>query len=462
MLKYSIGTITVDKDLNLVCINEGYSEHVLEGKDNCFLDNVKPEDQHLIYEIIDSLVEREPSSICFRLMGKDNQYTWVIALCNKISTENGFNIQISMQDITDLEEKINDNSLDFGTGLLDKKAIIDYAKEICNDSSKVMNLSILDIDNFKYINDNEGHSYGDEVLKEVGDVLRKYIGDSGKAGRIGGDEMMLVIEGPEDNSALRAYLKPIRENIENICRDKDGYPKITVSVGSARFPTDVDNYDDLFNLADRMLYRAKTKGKNRYVMYNPDIHGKIVNGKLAEEDKTVKDAAKVEKTRLVLETVEGFFGKNKTAIGEQLAKIIATYELDYVYIFYKDVAKSYAGFKRLELTEKAEKNGVRRIVDVTTDISFVQENGFEELFDSNGAFVIDSPDKQLGSFAKASEYFKNTGIQHAFLYKMQDMDNSEGYVFFFKTHELSRKFSLPDITDFTYLSKLIETALKTS
>ncbi|WP_029231125.1 GGDEF domain-containing protein [Butyrivibrio sp. VCB2006] len=459
MIRYNIGTVTVDESFIIVNVNEGYSEHVVNSEGKNFLDNVLEEDHRLLTEMADSISDKGPASLCFRYKETDGKFSWVIALCNKVITEDRYNIQMSIQDISDLEEKIIDNSLDYGTGLLDKKTILEYARDKCRHQADVFNLCILDIDNFKYINDTKGHSFGDEVLKEVSSIIRNVIGEHGKAGRIGGDEIMLVIDGAPDNAALRTYLKPLRETIENLHRDPKGYPLITASIGSARYPTDVAEYDTLFDLADRMLYRAKNRGKNRYVMYNPDIHGKIIDGLFAEENKVVQDAAPVDKTKLVMDAVEEFFGDNETTVAEQLAKIIATYELDYVFVFYEDLSKSLAGYKKLECTQAAQQNGVHRIVEVSTDISFVRDREFDEFFNANGVFVVDSPENQLRDNLRASRYFATNEIKHAFVYKMKDVPNG-GYVFFYKTNELSRKFSQPDVTDFTYLGKMIEIALK--
>ena len=88
-----------------------------------------------------------------------------------------------------------------------------------------------------------------------------------------------------------------------------------------------------------------------------------------------------------------------------------------------------------------------------------KDEDFDQHFNPNGVFVIDSPEKQLGSGTRADSYFASHDIKHAFIYKMKDVFNG-GYVFFYNTNELSRKFPQPDITDFTYLGKMIEIALK--
>ena len=459
MIRYGIGTITVDKDFNVVDTNEGFTEHGVNFVGNSFLDYVRPEDKHLLQEMAENISDKEPYSLCCRLRNDKEQYNWVIALCNKKETPDGVNIQIALQDISDITEKLTEGNIDFSTGLFDKKTIIEYATDKCEHHAGVFNLCILDIDNFKNINDSKGHAFGDEVLKDVSTIIRNIIGSHGKAGRIGGDEIMMIIEDASDNSSLRTYLKPIRENIENLYRDQNGHPVITVSIGSARYPTDVAEYNTLFDLADRMLYRAKNRGKNRYVMYNPDIHGQIVDGRYKEENKTVQDAAPIDKTKLVLDAIDGFLGYKELPVSELLVKIIATYELDYVHVFYGDITKSFSGYKRLESTEVAENRGVKRIVEVTADLSFVKDSDFDALFNANGVFVADSPESQLKDCPRADRFFASNEIRHAFVYKMNSVEYG-GYVFFYNTNELSRKFSQSDITDFTYLSKMIEVALK--
>ena len=438
MDKYGIGTVTLNTNLDIVSIDEDNSDKLVGDLDKSFLEMMLPDDRNLIYEMMEDITEKEPYSFCFRFKGDKADKNWVIALCYKKEISGNVYYQISMQDISDLEEKITMDNLDFGTGLLNKKTIVEYARFRCEHSSGVFNLCILDIDNFKNINDTMGHSFGDKVLKDVSTTIRNILGSHGKAGRIGGDEIMLVIDDAPDNPSLRTFLKPIREGVQNLYRDENGNPLITVSIGTARFPTNLSEYDPLFDLADKMLYRAKSRGKNRYVMYNPDIHGKIVDGLYKEENKTIKDAAPVDKIRLVIDTIEDLL-EGEGSVSEQLPKIIATYELDHVYVFYGDVSNSFCGFKMLESTEATTEKGVKRIVEVTADISFVKDEDFDQHFDCNGVFVIDSPEKQLGSGTRADSYFASHDIKHAFIYKMKDGFNG-GYVFFYNTNELSRKF----------------------
>ena len=297
-------------------------------------------------------------------------------------------------------------------------------------------------------------------MREVSEIIRSVLGKDGKAGRIGGDELMLVIERAEDKTKLRSYLKPIRESVENLYRDANGFPIVTVSIGTASFPIYVDDYDSLFNLADRMLYRAKNRGKNRYVMYTPDIHGKIVDGVLKEENKIVLDTEPLDKMKMMLNTIEGLFGQHEKTIYDILMDFLSTYELDEGYVFVKDLTKSYVGFRRTEDTLLADQNTVSRMIENSVDVRYVLEPEFDKLFNSNGVLVIDSPEAILKKTKEAQSVFAAKGIRHAFFYKLK-IKNENGYLVFYNTRELSRKFPQPDITDFTYLGKMMEIALKT-
>ena len=67
MINYNTGTIIVDTELNLVDVTEGYSKYVRKGHENSFLENIKTEDQHLVYEMVEKLTDQDKTDICFRL-----------------------------------------------------------------------------------------------------------------------------------------------------------------------------------------------------------------------------------------------------------------------------------------------------------------------------------------------------------------------------------------------------------
>lgn len=161
------------------------------------------------------------------------------------------------------------------TGLILKDDITNYGKKLINDLKKRTALAIVDIDDFKNVNDTRGHSTGDAVLRKAAAIIAEQVGDSGKTGRIGGDEFFVVFDNFVDKEDIKNVLRGIKVNMLQAYSDeKDGF-HISTSIGVAIYPDDTDNFNTLFDLADHMLYRAKQKGKNRYIMYEREKHGTV-------------------------------------------------------------------------------------------------------------------------------------------------------------------------------------------
>ncbi|MBQ7678295.1 MAG: GGDEF domain-containing protein [Butyrivibrio sp.] len=161
------------------------------------------------------------------------------------------------------------------TGLYGRKDIIRIATERINDRKIAGEaLVVFDVDYFKHVNDTYGHKQGDIVLREVAAILEHEIGENGYVGRIGGDEMIALIRGVDDEERLRMFLREIKIRVNTSLADM-GPSKdrpLSLSMGAAVYPKDAENYEDLFMVADAMLYLAKEKGRNRYVIYTPGKH----------------------------------------------------------------------------------------------------------------------------------------------------------------------------------------------
>ena len=109
---------------------------------------------------------------------------------------------------------------DPGTDLLNKRAITDYVRKLIDSKpDHNVTIAIIDVDDFKTVNDTYGHMFGDEVLYKVADILRDAVGSRGLCGRIGGDEMFIVMEGLNDNEGIRSVLRTVRNNIKWLYHD---------------------------------------------------------------------------------------------------------------------------------------------------------------------------------------------------------------------------------------------------
>lgn len=161
------------------------------------------------------------------------------------------------------------------TGLILKEDITNYGKKLINDLKIRTALAIVDIDDFKNINDQFGHSMGDNVLKKCAAIFANQVADTGRVGRIGGDEFFVVFDNFEDKEKLKNVLRGIKNNVVQAYSDEENGFHVSTSIGVAIYPDNADNFNTLFDLADHMLYRAKHKGKNRYIMYEREKHGTV-------------------------------------------------------------------------------------------------------------------------------------------------------------------------------------------
>lgn len=175
-----------------------------------------------------------------------------------------------------LEEVGLSGLLDQLTGLVSRGHVLWFVQWLI-DHHVPFSLSMLDLDNFKFVNDTYGHHIGDEVLVHVADDLIRYLDGIGVAGRFGGDEIMLVNLRDVTYDANKAFFREmfegavLRKNIQL----EDCNPFITGTVGCAVFPKDALDYNSLFALVDKTLYRGKTKGRNCHIIYVEEKHKNI-------------------------------------------------------------------------------------------------------------------------------------------------------------------------------------------
>lgn len=167
--------------------------------------------------------------------------------------------------------------IDSLTGLIAKGEITNMViRTIDMEKRQNVSLAIVDIDHFKRVNDEFGHMTGDTVIQQVATIISEEVGNEGLAGRIGGDEFMILFYNAYDLENSRERLRSIKNTVSaRYPADVPGQPAITLSIGCAAYPKDASNYEELFALADFALYRAKEKGRNRYIIYNKEKHGTI-------------------------------------------------------------------------------------------------------------------------------------------------------------------------------------------
>ncbi|MCP3672628.1 MAG: GGDEF domain-containing protein [Gammaproteobacteria bacterium] len=160
---------------------------------------------------------------------------------------------------------------DFQTGLMSHRSFMDNSHILlmqCKRIKEKFNLAIIDIDNFKAINDTYGHGGGDEVLKSLSVNLRKALRESDTVGRIGGDEFAITFFGTGGDQSIHV-LENIRIAIERtVVKYAGKYLKYTVSIGVSGINENSSlELDDILKHSDMALYEAKSSGKNCIVKW---------------------------------------------------------------------------------------------------------------------------------------------------------------------------------------------------
>ncbi|WP_273854981.1 GGDEF domain-containing protein [Serratia liquefaciens] len=162
---------------------------------------------------------------------------------------------------------------DFLTGVLARNALTRKAGEMLEHkykSKEAVSLLLIDIDHFKQINDTHGHLAGDQVLVSFAHIVRRELRHDQLFGRLGGEEFAIMLP-----RALAAQGVALAEHLRQLVQKTELYPggkvplKITISVGVANLAmNEVKSLEQLMNMADIALYRAKSQGRNRVESFN--------------------------------------------------------------------------------------------------------------------------------------------------------------------------------------------------
>ena len=171
-----------------------------------------------------------------------------------------------------LEKDRIDYVLDPLTKVINKGHFMPFIDKLIKDNAQ-FTLGVIDLDNFKFIVDNYGHAVGDEIICSIANDLYYFIGDNGVVGRFGGDEFIFIYFDLVDYNEIhdmlaRLYAKVLRKNVK--VSKLSIY--VTGTTGCAVYPKNATTSKELFDLADKTLFRGKMKGRNCYIIYVEEKH----------------------------------------------------------------------------------------------------------------------------------------------------------------------------------------------
>ncbi|SHJ85199.1 sensor domain-containing protein [Paramaledivibacter caminithermalis] len=236
---------------------------------------VYPKDKNTLLEYIDKYNRKQKKRIYsqIRIIDKDKQIRWYLVSGKGILNRQGKVKILSgvLVDITHLknQEKYIKFLADHDplTHLPNRRKFMEKLSDEIKKGKKGV-VFLLDIDNFKNINDTLGHIYGDILLKEIAQILKYILRNGMNAFRFGGDEFLILIRGIRSFQDIKTCVERILKNLkEKIVLDGIENP-ITASIGIVRYPRDGYQMEELLIKADIAMYNAKKTGKNKYLFFD--------------------------------------------------------------------------------------------------------------------------------------------------------------------------------------------------
>jgi diguanylate cyclase (GGDEF)-like protein len=217
------------------------------------------------------------------------------------------------------------------TGLTMRRPFVDAANRILNDRHQYANITlfVIDVDEFKTVNDSHGHLQGDVVLKTIAETLRAQIGGTGMIGRYAGDEFVVLltqVTGSEARDVATRLITAVRE-LKIPLRERTGTLGVTLSVGVAAPESEQRDFESLFAAADRALYEAKRRGRDTVVWAeetsaahrDPQLHVRQFVGRKEETRRLVKLLETTLESGSAIVSVVGEAGVGKSTLVRQLA-----------------------------------------------------------------------------------------------------------------------------------------------
>ncbi len=247
----------------------GYSEEEAVGQPVGIL-HVPDDIDHITSEVLAAVAEFGQWTGEVRMLHKDGSIGWIESMCipllddeNQMVGALGINRDITAR-INETERLRHLAQYDHLTQIPNRYLLLDRISHLIDQYDRNKNaftLLFFDLDGFKQINDQHGHSFGDKVLKEIGGRISHSIRKSDMAARIGGDEFVLLLENTFKKSDIEQVIQNLSSSLhENMIIGSKSL-NVRCSIGCATYPTNGNNSDELLSYADLDMYRTKKSHK---------------------------------------------------------------------------------------------------------------------------------------------------------------------------------------------------------
>ena len=250
---------------------ECFSKVLADGK------HFYPGDNHKLAQLLHSMCEGDSYQIVeVRIIQSNGEYLWCRVRATGIYDETGALSKIVgiIIDVDDekkaacaLQERAERDSL---TKLFNARTTRKKTEEYLETEGAECALLMIDLDDFKHVNDNMGHIFGDMALTQVANTIRKLFRSMDIIGRIGGDEFMVLLKNISDRALVEKRCSQLLDTVQEIFISQMYGYRVSCSIGVALSPDNGKSYFDLFRCADQALYQAKALGKNQYAFYDEE------------------------------------------------------------------------------------------------------------------------------------------------------------------------------------------------
>ena len=278
-----------------------------ELRDSTLRAMTHPDDVDLDTQGLEQLMDGEISSyqVEKRYRHAWGHYVWMLVTTSIVRDEDRAPLHLvtQMQDISERKELARRLEYfvdhDFLTGLFNRRH---FEQEVERESQRVARYGgssavlVIDLDNFKDVNDTFGHKAGDDVLKGVAALLRQRLRHTDIVARLGGDEFAVLLPQTDADQVQALADEVVKALGRQVAVLADQSIHVTASVGAAMFDCLTDT--EVLAYADLAMYEAKETGRNRYTMYRPTAGGKARGSVRFVEAERIRHA--LEEDRLVL------------------------------------------------------------------------------------------------------------------------------------------------------------------
>ncbi len=415
-------------------------------------------DRELYLELISNMIKGVYKPYDIRYKQKNGEFRYFRLAYKAIYDNNNYPVFVIGKGIDIHEQKLLEEKsrIDLLTGCYNKiSAEQIISNKLLTGKDKDHALFIIDIDNFKAVNDNLGHFFGDEVLKEVSGNLKSSFRNHDVIARIGGDEFVVFIENITNSKLIKEKATRIVEAFNRTYSGEYKDYSISGSVGIAFYPNSGSSYDDLYKAADKALYQAKLAGKNRYVIYDKSL----VEGTMSDLTK-LENADKIASSYFDYDLISAVFNilyersGDNVSINFALQYICQKYNSDRCYIF--------ETFDRGETYDNTFEWCNEGISSEIANLQKTPRYLYDDFFDTARNGILYSND--LRSLFKSNDAYKlmaDQGIK-SFVHSQIKKD---GYVTFFMGLDdctKARVWSEKEINSLQYISKIISIMLQGS